>query len=411
MIDRNQTKRVHSHSMTDKPVKRELPSGLYWRGNTIWYTIRFNGRQYKNSCETDDVKKAERCRNIKLGELHRGEVSGSNEPSSIRINELLDDLLSYADRKLGEKTAQVYRYSIEAEDGIRRHFGKIKASKLTTKHTEDYRRHRLKVGVTDTTVNREMAYLRRAFYLGRKRTPPKVFMVPVFDMISEQNNVRTGFLTAAEYKIILAELPEYLKPLFVVAVNVAIRRGELLKIKWSQVHFEESVITLNPWETKKHDVRNCPILEGDMRTYLMAAKRYRDKFFPKCQWVFSHNGEQIKSFKNAWERATARASAKPGGENLKTLRFHDLRRTAIRNMRKAGVPQVVRMKISGHRTDEMERRYNIVDLDDIKAAKLLMDASHNVATTVMETASQASDLAARILAMPEERRKLLAALL
>jgi integrase len=55
------------------------------------------------------------------------------------------------------------------------------------------------------------------------------------------------------------------------------------------------------------------------------------------------------------------------------LKFHDLRRTAVRNMRRAGVPQVVRMRITGHRTDSMERRYNIVDIDDIRSAKDLME--------------------------------------
>jgi hypothetical protein len=42
-------------------------------------------------------------------------------------------------------------------------------------------------------------------------------------------------------------------------------------------------------------------------------------------------------------------------------------------MRRAGVPQVVRMRITGHRTDSTERRYNIVDIEDIKTARQLIE--------------------------------------
>ena len=68
--------------------------------------------------------------------------------------------------------------------------------------------------------------------------------------------------------------------------------------------------------------------------------------------------------------------------------FHDLRRTAVRNMRKSNVPQVIRMKISGHKTDSMERRYNIADDTDLQFAKTLMEQRQNVtemAENVTET--------------------------
>ena len=75
--------------------------------------------------------------------------------------------------------------------------------------------------------------------------------------------------------------------------------------------------------------------------------------------------EPIKSFRRVWINACQEAG-------IPDLKFHDLRRTAVRNMRRAGVPQVVRMRITGHRTDSMERRYNIVDIDDIKSAREMM---------------------------------------
>jgi hypothetical protein len=55
------------------------------------------------------------------------------------------------------------------------------------------------------------------------------------------------------------------------------------------------------------------------------------------------------------------------------LLFHDLRRSAVRNMRKAGMDQKMRMQISGHKTDSMEKRYNILVADDVKESTKLMD--------------------------------------
>ena len=103
-----------------------------------------------------------------------------------------------------------------------------------------------------------------------------------------------------------------------------------------------------------------------MRELLLGAERKRDADWPDSPWVFNRSGRQIKDFRGASDEACKKAS---GPE----LNFHDLRRTAVRNMRRAGVPQVIRMKISGHKTDSMERRYNIVDADDLSIANEFME--------------------------------------
>jgi integrase len=170
-------------------------------------------------------------------------------------------------------------------------------------------------------------------------------------MVAE-THVRQGFLTDDQYALLRDALPDYLRPLFVTGYFTGVRIGELLAIRWDQVDWEQGFITLSSADTKTGHSRAVPILGGDMRYWLEWAHKNADG----CDAVFHRDGVPIKEFRSG----------------VPDLKFHDLRRTAVRNMRRSGVPQVVRMRISGHRTDSMERRYNIVDIEDIQSAKELM---------------------------------------
>jgi integrase len=324
----------------------------------------------------DATKQAKEIRERIFGEFARNEHLPPTL-STTSVKQLLDLYVEHlrANTKTAENTVLVLNAHLYPA------FGPRKASSLTTQDFKNYRKDRLKKGgVSDTTVNRELSYLRAAFYNGKKQTPSLVGEVPFFPIVKEEN-IRQGFLEVKGYESLLAELPESLKCLFVVAYHVGNRKGELLKIKWPQVELSEGFIVLRTGQTKNDQGRHLPIY-GDMREWLVKQKAFRDVNFPKSDCVFfwypqdvsvGHGGSrvapgsQIKDFDASWKAACTRAGCED-------LLFHDLRRSAVRNMiQKAGIPEVQAMTISGHKTRAMLTRYNIVSRDDVQDAGKKLD--------------------------------------
>jgi integrase len=332
---------------------------VYLRGDIWWVKVYVDNKQIFRSSKSKKKSDAIKLRDQLLAKKHRGEITGGT-PEKVFIGELLDDVLR---SDIEESTR--YIWNAVVEKNLRPYFGNVRAARLSTDLMEGYREKRTAQGRTDATVNRELSIIRTAFHNARKRTPPKVNVVPYFPMVKE-TTVRSGFLTDQQYAELLNELDLDLKPLFVSAYVTGIRKGELIPIQWPQVDFETNLIDLDPDKTKTGEGRTVPIVNGDMRDLLLAAKMERDERWPESPWVFNREGRQIIDFRISWANACKKAG-------VPDLKFHDLRRTAVRNMRRAGVPQVIRMKISGHKTDSMERRYNIVDADDLNIAREFME--------------------------------------
>lgn len=348
---------------------------LYLRGRMWWYKSP-TGERFPTGTHIESEAIDFKIR--KLAELRIGMPTQAHAKGpQTTVNELLDVHLAYMRRK-GRKSTEDVEGILNKH--VRPYFGDRIAASLSTSDFERYREDK-RNDVEPTTLNRHMAYLRAGYSTGFKRVTPRlVDSIPAFPIVDESYNVRQGFLTFDGYLKVLEHLPPSIRPLFISGFHVSTRKGELLKLRWTQVDFGAGIITLSPFDTKNKTGRLLPIY-GDMVDALNQQKRIRDEQFPWCDHVFfwrtedvmlAHSGlraapgSPIKAFKDAWKKAVTAAG-------YPKLLFHDLRRTAERNMTDAGMDQTRRMHISGHKTASMSTRYNIIVADDIAEEKARMD--------------------------------------
>mgnify|MGYP001618755455 CR=1 FL=1 len=246
------------------------------------------------------------------------------------------------------------------------YFGKMRIAKVTTDTVNRYMAARQTDGIANSTLNRELALLKRAFNLGRKCTPPKVTKALYIPHLRE-NNIRTGFIEDAQYRNLMAALAEHVRPVLAFGYFTGCRRGEILSLEWPQVDLVGRVVRLECDMTKNDEAREIPLVP-ELYDILAIQRERRDRLFPECPWVFfGETGEQIRDFRDAWESA-CKAAGLVDSDGEAAVIFHDLRRSGVRNLIRAGVPEAVAMRISGHKTRSIFDRYNIVNNADLKDA-------------------------------------------
>jgi integrase len=333
---------------------------LYLRGR-LWYAkYSRNGKAFFESTKQTDRRKAEKFLHERLAEIATGAFSGPRI-ERIRVAELAEDFLR--DYRINNKkslTAAELRWRKHLEPV----FGQLMVNQVTSDCLDEYIDRRQEAKAKNATINREMAALKRMFHLGQQATPPKVLRVPHFPRLTERN-VRTGFVEDEAYTKLAracAAAGLWMRGLFECGYTYDWRSGELLGLRVEQVNIADRTIRLHPGETKNDDGRVATMTPGvrALLEALITGKEPQDS-------VFTHRDQSpVRDFRRAWENATKKAE-------VPDLLFHDLRRTAVRNMVRAGISEKVAMMISGHRTRAVFDRYAIFNQRDLAEATLKLE--------------------------------------
>ncbi|MBA3340456.1 MAG: site-specific integrase [Gemmatimonadaceae bacterium] len=327
----------------------------------VWhldYGIR--GRRYRESSHTTSKRDAMNQLRERIGNRKDGKIVG--QPDKVTLAELkagLEKHYSHEDNASWKRAAQAFIHLEKFFDPD------CKAIAITKAMVSEYQHSRLAAGAARNTIRYEVGVLSAAF--GVAVELDKLTVKPAFKQI-EGGAVRTGFFEPGEFAALVLELPSDLAGLVRFLYMTGWRRGEGAGLQWAQVdwndeafpgqHYEpvpgpNACIRISGAQTKGGDSRTFPFAPA-LSDLLLARWRVRDGLR-----VFHRHGKAIGDFRKAWAKACTTAGL--GGKLV-----HDLRRTAARDFRRAGVSEGVIMQLCGWSTRDMFDRYNITNADDRK---------------------------------------------
>jgi len=333
---------------------------IYKRGTIWWLKYYWNGQPIYESSKSHKKMVAGRLLKRREVEIESGKLPGFMF-EKVTFTQLCELLIM--DYKINQKKSLA-----RAERSIghlKKFFGNYNVTNITTPRINEYILKRQEAGAANGTINRELAALKRMLNLGAEQTPPLVDRVPKINMLDE-NNVRKGFFEYSQFLKVREYLPEYLRGFVTIAYNKGWRLDEIETLTWEQVDRKLGIIRLEPGDTKNDDAR-VAYLDKEEKVIIAEQWQLRKELFKEkgrvLPWVFlnRYGTDRLKQFHKSWKQACLAAG-------VPHRIFHDFRRTAVRNMVRAGVPENVAMKISGHKTRSVFDRYNIVNDADLKEA-------------------------------------------
>jgi integrase len=351
--------------------------GTYQRGDVWWVQFYVRGERHRES--TESINRADAIKLLKK-RIAEGQQPGRPIGAQVEKTTLADlaQILLDDYRANGRRSLDRLEFAIAH---LKEFFGpERRATDLTSDRMASYQAYRQEQkrhgrSAANATINYELAMLRRAFRLAARAG--KVAFRPEFEMLHVEN-ARKGFFEADQYRAVVERLPDYLKPVAMAAYITGWRtKSELLSRQWRHVDLDAGWLRLDPGEGKTAEGRMFPVtpelralLEGQ-RERVRDLERASGQIIP---WIFVHaDGTPIRNFRYAWAKACKDAGV-PG------RLVHDFRRTAVRNLERAGVPRSAAMKITGHKTETVYRRYAIVDEGMMRDAAEKLAALHQADT-------------------------------
>jgi len=348
----------------DEKKKRERGEGGLFKinGSPMWY-VKVRGK--RESTGTTIKEEAKNVLRAKMGRAILG-IADPNEARRLKYEDIRDTLLS--DYANGPQNGHSL---VTKADGTRTVWGLTYLNKffagraavdIDTGVLRKFIEQRQRDGASNGTINRNLCLLRRMLKLAVQEN--RIPKCPHFPLLKEAEP-RQGFLEHDKFAKLYAELPERLRAFVLFLYTTGCRTGEAKKLTWSQIDWTEQVLRVEAEQTKNNVARTIPIADDVVRLLKATPESKRiGLLFP------------VGCFRKAWINACCRAglgTRTKGPQNggyghYEGLIPHDLRRSAVRNLRKAGIGETVSMSVSGHKTAEVFRRYNITSTEDQRDA-------------------------------------------
>jgi integrase len=345
--------------------------GLYRRPDSETYWISYTdnkGKRVRESAGTTDKDEATRVLRDKQGRIARGE-NVLRRADRVMYGEIRNDLVTYYE-VFGK------RDMVEALGRLAHldpYFTGWKVVDIDEGAVMAYAQARQKTGTAAATINREISTLSKMLRLAVSHR--KIDRAPKIEKLKEADP-RSGFVSRQQFDSIARRLPVELAAAALVGFTFGWRKAEILSRGLRHLDLAAGTLRLDPGETKNgrgREVRLTSELRavlGEQVARVRALEQQQGRIIP---WLFPHltgphTGRMVNDLRKTWTRA-CRAAGLPG------ILFHDLRRSAVRQMVAAGISERVAMGLTGHLTRSVFDRYHIVAQADLSRAAELLDVA------------------------------------
>lgn len=229
----------------------------------------------------------------------------------------------------------------------------------TKREAEEVERERLR-NSTGPIEFKRFEGLARWFLFALKKG--EVSRVPTIDLLPE-DNVRQRFITEGEFQKILPFLSGDVLPVVVIAYHTAMRHGEILALRWKDIDLKRRLFLFETEKTRKRKQRAVALHPEIVKLFQSMPRGFGET--P----VFNLKKDRVQ---RNWRRACQKAK-------VKDAIIHDFRRTRATIWHKEqGLAQDLIMHMTGHQTDSMFRRYQIVSTEYVeKLAEKWSDEEEN----------------------------------